>query len=87
MPETQMIARAGGPLRGSARAPGDKSISHRALIIGAMANGVTDIDGLLEGEDVRHTAQAMLAMGAGVERLGEVRWRITGGSHWTRGPT
>jgi 3-phosphoshikimate 1-carboxyvinyltransferase len=74
-----MIARAGGPLRGSARAPGDKSISHRALIIGAMANGVTDIDGLLEGEDVRHTAQAMLAMGAGVERLGEVRWRITGG--------
>jgi 3-phosphoshikimate 1-carboxyvinyltransferase len=74
-----MIARPGAPLRGAARAPGDKSMSHRALILGAMAEGVTDIQGLLEGEDVRRTAAAMALMGARVERLGEGRWRVDGG--------
>ena len=53
-------------------------MSHRALILGAMATGVTDIDGLLEGDDVLATARAVEAFGAGVERLGQGRWRITG---------
>jgi 3-phosphoshikimate 1-carboxyvinyltransferase len=65
-------------LRGQARAPGDKSISHRALILGALASGETLIEGLLEGEDVLRTAEAMRAFGAGVERTGEGAWRVTG---------
>jgi len=73
-----LTARRGGPLRGHVRAPGDKSISHRSLIFGALATGVTDIDGLLEGDDVLRTAAAMRAFGAQVERLGEGRWRVTG---------
>lgn len=73
-----LTARPAGPLRGVATAPGDKSISHRALILGALARGVTDIEGLLEGDDVRRTAGAMRAFGARVERLGEGRWRIEG---------
>jgi 3-phosphoshikimate 1-carboxyvinyltransferase len=63
---------------GQVTAPGDKSISHRALILGALAHGVTEIEGLLEGEDVRRTAAAMISFGAGVERLGDGRWRVTG---------
>jgi 3-phosphoshikimate 1-carboxyvinyltransferase len=74
----QMTARRAGPLSGTLRAPGDKSISHRALILGALAHGVTDIEGLLEGDDVKRTAAAMAAFGAGVERLGEGRWRVEG---------
>jgi 3-phosphoshikimate 1-carboxyvinyltransferase len=74
----QLTARPGRPLRGGVRAPGDKSISHRALILGAMARGVTEIEGLLEGADVLATAEAMRAFGAEVERLGEGRWRVTG---------
>ncbi|MDO9589023.1 MAG: 3-phosphoshikimate 1-carboxyvinyltransferase [Brevundimonas sp.] len=73
-----LTARRSSPLSGVARAPGDKSISHRALILGAMATGVTDIEGLLEGEDVLATARAVEAFGATVERLGEGRWRVTG---------
>ena len=73
-----LTSRASGALVGRARAPGDKSISHRALILGALAHGVTDIEGLLEGDDVLHTADAMRAFGAGVERLGEGRWRVEG---------
>ncbi len=71
-------AHPGQALVGEIRAPGDKSISHRALILGAMAEGVTEIEGLLEGEDVRRTAAAMAAFGARVERLGEGRWRVRG---------
>lgn len=71
-------ARPGGPLNGLARVPGDKSISHRALILGALATGTTEIEGLLEGEDVLNTAKAMSAFGADVERLGEGRWRVQG---------
>ena len=56
-----LTARRAGALRGSARVPGDKSISHRALIFGAMAVGETRVSGLLEGEDVLNTAQAMRA--------------------------
>ena len=73
-----LTARRAGPLTGVVRAPGDKSISHRALILGALARGVTDIEGLLEGDDVRRTAAAMAAFGAGVERLGEGVWRVEG---------
>ncbi len=71
-------ARPGRPLSGLARVPGDKSISHRALILGALASGTTEIEGLLEGQDVLNTAKAMAAFGAEVERLGEGRWRIVG---------
>jgi 3-phosphoshikimate 1-carboxyvinyltransferase len=73
-----LTARRAGPLKGAVRAPGDKSISHRALILGALASGVTEIEGLLEGDDVRRTAAAMASFGAGVERLGEGRWRVQG---------
>jgi len=66
------------PLSGAIRVPGDKSISHRALMLGALAVGRTEISGLLEGEDVLATAAAMRAMGAGVERLAEGRWRVDG---------
>lgn len=75
---SHLTARRGSALSGPARAPGDKSMSHRALILGAMATGITEIDGLLEGDDVLATARAALAFGAGVERLGEGRWRVTG---------
>jgi 3-phosphoshikimate 1-carboxyvinyltransferase len=58
--------------------PGDKSISHRALILGGMAQGETRITGLLEGQDVLHTAAAVRALGADVERLGGGSWRVRG---------
>ena len=67
-----------GPLRGTIRVPGDKSISHRSIMLGALAVGETKVTGLLEGEDVLATAAAMRAMGASVERLGEGEWRING---------
>jgi 3-phosphoshikimate 1-carboxyvinyltransferase len=73
-----LTARRGGPLRGAVRAPGDKSISHRALIFGALAQGTTEVEGLLEGDDVLRTAAAMRAFGADVEQLGGGRWRVQG---------
>ncbi len=69
---------ASGPLRGTIAVPGDKSISHRALILGACAVGETRMSGLLEGEDVLATAAAMRAMGADIERVGDGEWRIHG---------
>jgi len=66
------------PLAGTIRVPGDKSISHRALMLGALAVGRTEISGMLEGEDVLCTAAAMRAMGASVERLGDGRWQVDG---------
>jgi 3-phosphoshikimate 1-carboxyvinyltransferase len=78
MTAANLTARRAGPLRGVVRAPGDKSISHRALILGALASGLTEIEGLLEGDDVKRTAAAMAAFGAGVERLGEGKWRVEG---------
>jgi 3-phosphoshikimate 1-carboxyvinyltransferase len=59
------------------RVPGDKSISHRALIFAALSSGVTRIRGLLEAEDVLNTAKALAAMGAGVEKWG-AEWRVAG---------
>jgi 3-phosphoshikimate 1-carboxyvinyltransferase len=73
-----LTARRGGPISGRARVPGDKSISHRALILGAMTVGETAIAGLLEGEDVHHTAYAMRALGARVERGADGIWRVHG---------
>ena len=73
-----LTARASGPLRGAVAIPGDKSISHRALILGAMAVGETRITGLLEGQDVLDTGRAMAAFGAEVERTGEGAWRVCG---------
>ena len=73
-----MTARASGPLRGVAEVPGDKSISHRALILGAMAVGETRITGLLEGQDVLDTAAAMRAFGATVTRHGPGEWSVQG---------
>ena len=67
-----------GPLRGRLKPPGDKSMSHRAFLLGTLAPGVTEASGVLEGDDVLRTARACAALGAGVERLGEGRWRIAG---------
>lgn len=58
--------------------PGDKSISHRSIMLGALAVGETRVTGLLEGEDVLSTAAAMRAMGASVERVGDGEWRVNG---------
>lgn len=65
-------------LAGTAKVPGDKSISHRSLIFGALSVGETRVSGLLEGEDVLRTATAMRAMGAEVERLGDGNWKVWG---------
>jgi 3-phosphoshikimate 1-carboxyvinyltransferase len=73
-----MRAAAGGPLAGVAEVPGDKSVSHRALILGALAVGETRITGLLEGQDVLDTGRAMRAFGAQVARDGDGVWRVDG---------
>ena len=73
-----MIARPSGPLRGVAEVPGDKSISHRALILGALSVGETRITGLLEGQDVLDTARAMRAFGAEVTQHGPGAWSVHG---------
>jgi 3-phosphoshikimate 1-carboxyvinyltransferase len=66
------------PIKGEIRVPGDKSMSHRALLIGALAVGETVIEGLLEGEDVLRTAAALRALGADVERGEDDVWRVQG---------
>jgi 3-phosphoshikimate 1-carboxyvinyltransferase len=73
-----LSASARGPLRGTLTVPGDKSISHRALMFSALAVGESRITGLLEGEDVLATAAAMRAMGATIERDGDGTWRVHG---------
>jgi 3-phosphoshikimate 1-carboxyvinyltransferase len=70
--------RAPGPLTGRVAVPGDKSISHRALMFGALAIGETRITGLLTGEDVLRTAAAMRALGAEVTRDPDGIWRVAG---------
>jgi 3-phosphoshikimate 1-carboxyvinyltransferase len=76
--KSPLTARRAGALKGRARVPGDKSISHRALIFGALTVGETRVSGLLEGEDVLNTGKAMRALGATVERVGEGAWRVHG---------
>lgn len=73
-----MTSAKSGPLKGTAAVPGDKSISHRALIFGAMAVGETRITGLLEGQDVLDTARAMRAFGAEVTQHGPGAWSVHG---------
>ena len=73
------VANPGTPLGGEARIPGDKSISHRALLLGLLAEGESRIAGLLEGEDTLATTRAVAALGARVERDGPGAWRVTGG--------
>ena len=73
-----MTAHKSGPLTGTALVPGDKSISHRSLIFGAMALGETRVTGLLEGQDVLDTAKAMQAFGATVTRHGLGDWSVQG---------
>lgn len=82
-PATHILASArSSGLTGRLRVPGDKSISHRALMFGALAIGETHISGLLEGEDVLNTAKAMRALGASVERSedadGVSAWTVKG---------
>jgi 3-phosphoshikimate 1-carboxyvinyltransferase len=72
------ISRPVARISGEFRAPGDKSCSHRALMMAAVAEGVSAVTGLLEGEDVLNTARAVKALGAGVERTGPGAWRIEG---------
>ncbi len=69
---------ASGPLSGAITVPGDKSISHRALMLSALAVGESHIEGLLEGEDVHATANAMRAMGAQIGRGDDDVWRVHG---------
>ncbi|HMT14092.1 MAG TPA: 3-phosphoshikimate 1-carboxyvinyltransferase [Aestuariivirga sp.] len=73
-----LSSRKASGLKGRIRVPGDKSMSHRALMLGAVAVGETTITGLLEAEDVLHTARAMAALGARVDRDGDGRWRVSG---------
>lgn len=77
LPQSRMF-NASGPLRGTVRVPGDKSISHRALMLSALAVGESRITGLLEGEDVLATAAAMRAMGAMIERINDGTWIVYG---------
>ena len=65
-------------ITGTLRAPGDKSCSHRALILGGLATGISEISGLLEGEDVLNTGRVMAALGAKVERVGVGAWHVEG---------
>ncbi|MFT6532698.1 MAG: 3-phosphoshikimate 1-carboxyvinyltransferase [Limimaricola cinnabarinus] len=73
-----MMSQRGPALSGEAHVPGDKSISHRSLILGALSVGETVIEGLLEGQDVLDTAKAMRAFGAEVTDHGEGRWSVHG---------
>ncbi|NNG05013.1 MAG: 3-phosphoshikimate 1-carboxyvinyltransferase [Inquilinus sp.] len=74
----QLISTPSAALKGRIRVPGDKSISHRALMLGAVAVGATEIAGLLEGEDVLRTAEAMRALGAEIQRHEDGRWTVYG---------
>ncbi|MBL4542669.1 MAG: 3-phosphoshikimate 1-carboxyvinyltransferase [Rhodobacteraceae bacterium] len=73
-----MTAHRGAPLAGVAAVPGDKSVSHRALILGALSVGETRISGLLEGQDVRDTARAMASFGAEILRHDAGVWSVHG---------
>jgi 3-phosphoshikimate 1-carboxyvinyltransferase len=73
-----LVSRPSGPLAGDITVPGDKSISHRALMVGAMAAGRTTISGLLEGDDVLATASALRALGVPVAHLGDASYEVHG---------
>ncbi len=75
---TALTARPGNPLSGNAVIPGDKSCSHRALILAAMAEGASVITGLNEADDVMRMVSALKAFGVEIERLGDGQWRVRG---------
>ena len=77
-PAKPLTSGTAGRLSGICRVPGDKSLSHRALILGGLAVGRTRVTGLLEGEDVLATAGAMRALGAGVTRQADGEWLVSG---------
>ena len=72
------VSNASKRLTGCVQAPGDKSMSHRALILGALAGGTTKITGLLEGEDILHTVKAMRSFSAQVEQQKNGSWNVRG---------
>ena len=84
---SQLTARRSTALSGKVRAPGDKSMSHRSMILGGMASGVTEVEGLLEGDDVLATAHAVQAFGARVERQGDGKWRVEGAGGFRTPPS
>jgi len=75
---TPLLSSRAKPLVGDFSVPGDKSISHRALMLSSQVIGTTHITGLLEGEDVLHTADALRQMGVNIHRLGTGRWEVEG---------
>jgi 3-phosphoshikimate 1-carboxyvinyltransferase len=77
-PPQPLIARPSGKLAGTVRVPGDRSMSHRALILGALAVGRTSVRGLSDGADVRATATALGALGAAITRHGDGLWTVDG---------
>jgi len=84
---TTFLARPGGHLSGTLRVPGDKSISHRSIMFGSLAEGVTEVNGFLEGEDCLSTMRAFRSMGVEIEHSGEGRVRIHGvGLHGLQQP-
>ena len=72
------IVAPGGQLHGRLRVPGDKSISHRAVMLASLADGVSEITGFLSGEDCLCTMKAFQQMGVRIERLGETHLRVHG---------
>jgi 3-phosphoshikimate 1-carboxyvinyltransferase len=86
-PGTLLTGSRSGALSGNIQVPGDKSMSHRALILGGLARGETRISGLLESDDVLHTAEAVRAFGAKADRVAEGEWRVRGAEwHSPDGP-
>ena len=87
MTDLTFVAEPGGALRGRIRVPGDKSISHRAIMLGALADGATAIDGFLEGEDCLATLRAFRAMGVRIDGPDRGRVTVQGvGLHGLRAP-
>jgi 3-phosphoshikimate 1-carboxyvinyltransferase len=78
MAASPLIAHPAGSLTGECRVPGDKSVSHRSVLLGALAVGRTTVRGLLEGEDVLRTIAAVRALGARAERTADGAWRLWG---------
>ncbi|HWU67448.1 MAG TPA: 3-phosphoshikimate 1-carboxyvinyltransferase, partial [Stenotrophobium sp.] len=78
MTEVSFTALPGGRLAGQLRVPGDKSISHRAVMLGSLAEGITEVQGFLTGEDCLATMKAFQAMGVHIEKTGPTALRITG---------
>lgn len=76
--KTTFTVRPGGALRGTVRVPGDKSVSHRAVMLGALADGMTEIEGFLTGEDCFCTMKAFQAMGVEIEQTGPTSLRVRG---------